>query len=131
MNAAEMLRAAAAIPVDRVTLTLDRDDLDELVASLDELDWLQEEIKTVRAERDYAKRNEFRPSNGHWLVEDGSYSCVGEIADLDVARVRVALERALPAACKALLAIKGRHSAHTAVAAVLDAVVRHYGEGEQ
>ena len=51
MNAAEAIRAAAAIPVDRVTLTLDRSDLDELVASLDELDWLQGEVKQLRGER--------------------------------------------------------------------------------
>ena len=51
MNAAEAIRAAAAIPVDRVTLTLDRSDLDELVASLDELDWLQGEVKRLRGER--------------------------------------------------------------------------------
>lgn len=127
MNAAETIRAAAAVPVDAVTLTLDRTDLDEIVAALDELEWLQEEIKTVRAERDYAKRNEFRPANGHWMVEDGSYSCVGEIADLDAARVRVALHRALPDACKAVLALKGRQSAHDLVSAALDAVARQYG----
>ena len=51
MNAAEAIRAAAAIPVDRVTLTLDRSDLDELVASLDELEWLQGEVKRLRGER--------------------------------------------------------------------------------
>lgn len=51
MNATETIRAAAAVPVDRVTLTLDRDDLDELVASLDELEWLQGEVKRLRGER--------------------------------------------------------------------------------
>ena len=128
MNAAETIRAAAAVPVNAVALPLDRAELDELVAALDELDWLREEIKTVRAERDYAKSTALRPANGHWYVENGAYARVGEIADLDTARVRVALQRALPDACKALLEIKGKHSAHDAVSAVLDAVARRYEE---
>jgi hypothetical protein len=128
VNAAETIRAAAAVPVDRVSLTLDRTELDELVTVLDELQWLQEEVTRLGADLEQARAREFRPTNGHWYVEDGTYSCIGEIADLDTARVRVALHRALPDACKAVVALHGRQSAHDLVSAALNAAARHYAQ---
>lgn len=120
------LRTLAEMPIQQATLTLSRDECRDLADALDDLE-------SLRWERDNRPGvvEPWKPSDGHWLVtNDGTaMSCVGEIADLDIARVRVALEQCAHEAGMAIVKLGSYRSAMAASTAVLDVVARHYAEG--
>lgn len=126
MNAIEAIKRAAELPADDISIRLTRDDLAELVDTLNELEG-------PRWERNHAAEQrriypEFRPANGHWYVQDGQYTCVGEIADLDTARVRVTLEQASQEAGVSVSKRidRGNWSPADLTSLVLDVIARRY-----
>lgn len=98
------------------------------------------EIDTLRVELAALKARQWEPAPGHWYVaatEHGrTMTCVGEIADPDQARVRVALQAAHDAACRAIqqayrTVAPNTPSPSALATAVLDAVAREMAGADE